>query len=744
MAKTIMIIGGGVMQIPAIFVAKEMGLTVMVTDYNPNAYGLSLADIPLVMSTKDIEGSVRMAKESNREVKIDGVITVGTDASMTVAAVANALKLPGIEFEVAEKATSKIKMREAFSKNNVPSPKFLPCWSMGDTFWAAKEIGFPLVIKPSDNMGARGVTLIKEKSEIEWAFHLAKESSPSGEILVEEYMEGPELSIDALVYDEEVDFCGIADRIIDFPPHFVELGHTLPSCLPKETQKAACKVMEQGIKALGIDIGAAKGDIKITKEGPKIVELAARLSGGFMSGYTLPLATGFNIIKAAIEIALGHKPAKFKNILRRTAVERAIIPHSGRIVSIEGVGEARKIKGVVEVILNTQVGDALLPVISNIGKAANIITVAKSREEAIKAAEEAMKLIKIEVGPSLGLDWSEVKASARQKLHRICRVCDICEGINCSSGVPGMGGIGNGESFKANINALKKYKLNLSVIHNVYEPNIKIDIFGVQLETPILVAPITGTNTNMGGAIESKIYTKSVVEGSKRAGSLAMVGDGASSFHYREELEIIKEALGWGIPIFKPRVEQEEILKRIREAEEHNVVAVGMDIDAATFVTMINKGQLVGPKSIEQLRELIKSTKLPFILKGIMTTKDAEDACKAGAVAIVVSNHGGRVLDCMPGALDILPEIVEAVGKKILVLVDGGIRSGADVLKCLALGAKAVLVGRPIAIGAIGKQVQGVEYMINRYSRELKEAMILTGCSSLAEIDRRIIYRSTN
>lgn len=740
MSKTIMIIGGGIMQIPAIWTAKEMGLTVMVTDYNPRAYGLSLADIPIVMSTKDLEGSVRIAKEYSSQVKIDGVITIGTDASMTVAAVANALNLPGIKFEVAERATSKIKMREAFLEFGVPSPKFLPAWSIGDTFWAAKEIGFPLVIKPSDNMGARGVTLVEEKSKIEWAHHLAKASSPSGEIVVEEFMEGPELSIDALVYDGEVEFCGIADRIIDFLPYFVELGHTLPSNMPKEIQDAACKVMQQGIEALGIDIGAAKGDIKITKEGPKIIELAARLSGGFMSGFTLPLATGYNIIKAAIEVALGYKPNKFKNTLHKTAVERAIIPHPGRVISIEGVEEAKKIEGVVEVIINTQVGDTLQQVTSNIGKAANVITVADTREKAIKIAKEAMELIKIEVGAPPVLDWEEIKQSAKNKLRRICRVCDICEGINCSSGVPGMGGVGSGESFKANIRALKKYKLNVSIIHSVYEPNIKIDILGIRLDVPILAAPITGTKTNMESAIDSKTYTRSVVNGCRMAGSIAMVGDGATPSHYKEELEIIKEASGWGIPIFKPRVDQEEILKRIKEAQESNVVAVGIDIDAAVFVTMTNKGQLVGPKSLPQLKELIKSTPLPFILKGIMTVKDAKNACEAGAAAIVVSNHGGRVLDCMPGAVDILPEIVAAVGKKVLILVDGGIRGGIDVLKCLALGAKAVLVGRPIAICAVGEQAQGVEYIINKYTQELKDAMVLTGCSSLAEIKRKVVY----
>ncbi|HMB20701.1 MAG TPA: ATP-grasp domain-containing protein, partial [Spirochaetota bacterium] len=204
MKKTIMIIGGGLLQVPAIQEAKKMGLQVIVTDYNPNAQGMRYADIPIVMSTRDIEGSVRVARAQNDITPISAVLTVGTDASMTVAAVANSLSLPGIKFEDAEAATNKIKMRTRFREHGVPSPDFFPVWSLSDAKKAFETLALPVVLKPSDNMGARGVMRIDNKNQLGDAFSFAKNASPSGELIMEEFMEGPELSIDAVIYNGEI------------------------------------------------------------------------------------------------------------------------------------------------------------------------------------------------------------------------------------------------------------------------------------------------------------------------------------------------------------------------------------------------------------------------------------------------------------------------------------------------------------------------------------------------------------
>jgi len=281
---------------------------------------------------------------------------------------------------------------------------------------------------------------------------------------------------------------------------------------------------------------------------------------------------------------------------------------------------------------------------------------------------------------------------------------------------------------------LKKYKIVTSVIHNITSPDLSVELFGYKLKFPILAAPITGTDVNMNNAIDEFEYDKIVIDAFRDLGSIAMVGDGADPQQYLIGLRAIEEADGWGIPIFKPRTEQEEIIKRIKKAEERGCVAVGCDVDAACFITMKLRNQSVSAKSKQDIKELVKSTRLPFIIKGVMTKGDALQALEAGAAAIVVSNHGGRVLDDMPGTLDVLPEIVKAVKNKMIILVDGGIRNGRDVFKCLALGADAVLIGRPITIAAVGGGVEGVKFIINKMVDELRETMILTGSKNVRNI----------
>ena len=206
-------------------------------------------------------------------------------------------------------------------------------------------------------------------------------------------------------------------------------------------------------------------------------------------------------------------------------------------------------------------------------------------------------------------------------------------------------------------------------------------------------------------------------------------------------LEAIKKRGGLGIPIFKPREYNLDIIKRFKAAEDAGALAVGIDIDAASFKTMTLKGQAVGPKSISELQELKSHLKVPFILKGIMNAESALAAIEAGADAIVVSNHGGRVMDHMPGTAEVLPEIVHAVAGRVKVLVDGGVREGVDILKMLALGADAVMIGRPVCIAAFGAGQEGVSFYLREKMNELKKAMILTGCGSIPNIDPSIIFR---
>ncbi len=741
--KQLLIIGGGVFQLPAIKTAKAMGLKVAVTDYNPEAAGMRLADFPIVVSTRNINLTVNTTREFHQTCPLDGVMTVGTDASQTVAAVADALDLPGIPFEVAERATDKIKMRYCLREHNVPIPDFRPVWSLQEAEMALKDLPLPLVIKPCDNMGARGVKKIFRPEDLIPAFQEAKEASISGKLILEEFMPGPELSLDALIFDGRIEITGIADRHIEREPYFVEVGHTLPSNLPEAQLEEVKDVFRQAIRALGIDHGAAKGDIKLTSEGPKIVEVAARLSGGWMSAHTYPLSSGVNLMKAAIQVALGETPTDLKPKTTLVSAERSLIPPPGRILSIKGVEEARKIKGVKEIIFMKEAGDSMEEITSNLGKTGYVITVDKTREEAIRINDLARKTIRIEMGEPNTLTWDIIRNNARRKFYVACKACVVCDGAECRGKVPGIGGIGTGESFTENLRALARYKINLRTIHQVKIPDLSIELFGRKLSLPVLAAPITGMETNLAGGMDEKEYASAVLDGCLDSGSLGMVGDGASPKKYLIGLEAIKERGGLGIPIFKPREDSDEIITRFKAAEEAGAIAVGIDIDAASFKTMALKSQAVGPKSVEELRLLKSHLSVPFILKGIMNVESALAAVSAGADAIVVSNHGGRVMDTMPGTADVLPEIAAAVAGRAKILVDGGIREGIDILKMLALGADAVMIGRPVCIAAFGAGREGVDFYLNQKKDELKKAMILTGCADIGQIDPSVIFRNS-
>lgn len=338
------------------------------------------------------------------------------------------------------------------------------------------------------------------------------------------------------------------------------------------------------------------------------------------------------------------------------------------------------------------------------------------------------------------MDYKEMLKEARENLNGSCRVCKACNGVVCAGEVPGMGGKETGSAFIQNYKSLQDVKINMRVIHNVSNPDTSIELFGKKMKAPIFAAPITGTSINMGGKISEKEYITSVVEGCISSGILPMVGDTAIDSFLLDNLDVLKENDGQGIVFIKPW-ENHDVIKKIKLAEEAGAFAVGMDVDACGLVTLSMHGKTVVPKDVEALKELKAATKLPFILKGIMTVEDAMLAVEAGMDAIVVSNHGGRVLDCTPGGAEVLPAIAEAVKGKTTILVDGAVRSGIDVLKLIGLGADGVLIGRPFVTASFGGGKEGVEMYVNKIVGELEGAMRLTGCQSVKDIDGKVIYK---
>lgn len=335
------------------------------------------------------------------------------------------------------------------------------------------------------------------------------------------------------------------------------------------------------------------------------------------------------------------------------------------------------------------------------------------------------------------MDLKQARATAKEKYQGFCKVCNTCDGRTCAGQVPGMGGTGSGSAFNVNVQKLAQIKLNLRTIHGAHNPELSMQLLGHEIDSPIIGAPITGINYNCGGAICEEEFAEFWVQGCAQAGTIGMTGDGADPTMYSAGLEGIKKY--GGIPFIKPR-SQTEILTRVRQAEANGAIAVGIDIDGAGLITMALKGQPVGPKTKEELQELVQSTSLPFILKGIMTVDEARLAVEIGAKAIVVSNHGGRVLDYTPATCEVLPAISDAVQGKLQILVDGGIRSGADVLKMLALGADAVLVGRPFITAVLGGGAKGLQSAIDQMTAELHQCMVLTGTESVRQVSRIVLF----
>ena len=331
-----------------------------------------------------------------------------------------------------------------------------------------------------------------------------------------------------------------------------------------------------------------------------------------------------------------------------------------------------------------------------------------------------------------------IRKAAKKRMKGYCRVCPICDGRACVGEVPGMGGLGTGSAFKANLQALERIQFNMRLVHDVTDPETRVDFLGHSLSLPLLAAPIGGVSFNMGGQITEEDYISSIIDGCTEAGILGCVGDGVPDFIHEAGYEAIRQTGGQGIPFIKPW-DDTEFYQKVEKAMAAGATTIGMDIDAAGLITLKKMGRPVSPKSPAKLVEIIKKIDAKFVLKGVMTGIDARLAVDAGAQAIVVSNHGGRVLDHTPGAAEVLPDIVNAVQGKISILADGGVRTGGDILKLLALGADVVMIGRPFSIAAMGGLKEGVTQYVQKIHMELKAAMVLTGTASVESVDRSIL-----
>lgn len=381
------------LQLPAILKAKEMGLNVAVVDFNPQAIGIPYADKYYNASTMD-EDAVLAAAE---DYKPDGIMTLATDMPMRgVAKTSDRLHLHSINYETAVKATDKYDMIKAFKEHNVPSPWFFVVDTLEELKEHDSDVTFPCIIKPTDNAGSHGVAKVYSFQELLDNYEYAHSCSRHGKVIIEEFLDGPEVSVEVMVVNEVVNILQITDKITTEAPHFVELGHTQPSQLSKDMQEAIHNVTVAACKAIGIDKGPAHVEMKVTKQGPVMIELGARMGGDNITTHLVPLSTGIDMVGSTIKVALGEEPNIEPSLHCGSAIRYFQVPF-GTIKAIENVDEAKQIPGVKQITFTKEVGEESTPIHCSNDRIGFVIAQGATAKDAIKACEEAMKVVQIKI-----------------------------------------------------------------------------------------------------------------------------------------------------------------------------------------------------------------------------------------------------------------------------------------------------------------------------------------------------------
>ena len=336
------------------------------------------------------------------------------------------------------------------------------------------------------------------------------------------------------------------------------------------------------------------------------------------------------------------------------------------------------------------------------------------------------------------MNYQEILENARTCMGPYCKACPVCNGKACTSQMPGPGAKGTGTVAIRNYEKWQDICVNMDTICENGKADTSFEIFGRTYKAPIFAAPIGAMKLHYGDKYDDLEYNNILVPACADAGIAAFTGDGVNAAVMQGATVAIRAKDGKGIPTVKPW-DVNTLQEKLELIKASASFAVAMDIDAAGLPFLKNLTPPAGSKTTEELAEIVKAAGVPFILKGIMTVKGALKAKEAGASAIVVSNHGGRVLDQCPATAEVLEEIVQAVGKDMKIFVDGGLRSGVDIFKALALGADAVLIGRPYVTAVYGGGAEGVATYTEKLTTELADTMTMCGAHNLSEISREMV-----
>ena len=397
--KTLLLLGAGREQLLAINQAHELGLNVVACDQNPEAPGLAQADHAVVGDIRDPEAMYGVARQHD----VSGVFTHAVEIPDVVALVAWRLGLPGLDPEIAARATNKVRRIRHLTEQGIPCARYAVADTESDLMSAAERIGFPLVIKPTDSAGARGVRVVASQPELPPAYRDAVAYSRRTQVILEEVMQGPEVSTESVVFEGVVRTFAFADRnyanSMSFYPYFIEDGINYPSALPEVTQRSVYELVERTIKSLGITWGAAKGDVIVDAGVPKIIEMAARTSGGWFGAGSISIATGTNMLKPLIQMAVGDQPEleALEPTRALGCAQRYVIPtEEGIVLSVTGVEEALAMPGVemAEMFLPA-VGQRIRRATNHAERLGQIICSGPTRDSAITRCEEAVSRIRL-------------------------------------------------------------------------------------------------------------------------------------------------------------------------------------------------------------------------------------------------------------------------------------------------------------------------------------------------------------
>ena len=389
--KKIFIVGASILQLPAILKAKEMGLKVGVADYNLEAIGIKYADAYYNVSTIDEKGIFNSA----RDFGADGIMTLATDMPMrAVAYTAEKLNLKGISYDAAIKATDKGEMIKAFERNGVEHPWYYIINSKLQLSRCKDKIKYPCICKPTDNAGSRGVMLVEKACDLQKAVEYSSANGRSGAVIIEEYLVGKEVSVEAIVIDRIVHVIQITDKLTTGAPHFVEMGHSQPTTVSNEDVKKIKDLSIRAIQAIGMDNSAAHVEIMLTENGPRLIELGARMGGDCITTHLVPLSTGIDMVRAVIELSIGDKPNLAPKYNKSSAI-RFFKGVKGVIKRIDGVDKAKQSNAIKEISFTKKVGDELGEIGSSVDRVGFVISQTESVSEAINECENAVNSIKI-------------------------------------------------------------------------------------------------------------------------------------------------------------------------------------------------------------------------------------------------------------------------------------------------------------------------------------------------------------